>query len=199
MTASAPPTLWLVMQAFAPFSRLRMPTWHSTLFGSVRSSHIGLTVVGEIAAEHAQVAVRLAHQRKIVVLVLERAGARSDVDAGSIGEPARLVGRKRFAIRGVTCGDAAGYAAYRGTLAADASNLFADRTGIYVGSGAGGVREPVRFFPADDRTKGDLQAFGRELADTVNPMWLLRTLPNNVLATSASAPAEGRQRLHHQP
>ncbi len=24
---------------------------------------------------------------------------------------------------------------------------------------------------------GDLRAFGRELADTVNPMWLLRTLP----------------------
>ena len=43
MTASDPPTLWLVMQAFEPFSRLRMPTWHSTLFGSVRSSHIGFT------------------------------------------------------------------------------------------------------------------------------------------------------------
>ena len=28
---------------------------------------------------------------------------------------------------------------------------------------------------------GDLQAFGRNLAATVNPMWLLRTLPNNVL------------------
>ena len=29
--------------------------------------------------------------------------------------------------------------------------------------------------------KGDLAAFGRELDGTVNPMWLLRTLPNNVL------------------
>ena len=28
---------------------------------------------------------------------------------------------------------------------------------------------------------GDLVAFGRELSNTVNPMWLLRTLPNNVL------------------
>jgi 3-oxoacyl-[acyl-carrier-protein] synthase-1 len=27
----------------------------------------------------------------------------------------------------------------------------------------------------------DLRAFGRELANTINPMWLLRTLPNNVL------------------
>ena len=28
---------------------------------------------------------------------------------------------------------------------------------------------------------GDMQAFGRDLSDNVNPMWLLRTLPNNVL------------------
>ncbi len=28
---------------------------------------------------------------------------------------------------------------------------------------------------------GDLAAFGRELTNAVNPMWLLRTLPNNVL------------------
>ena len=28
---------------------------------------------------------------------------------------------------------------------------------------------------------GDLREFGRQLNDTVNPMWLLRTLPNNVL------------------
>jgi 3-oxoacyl-[acyl-carrier-protein] synthase I len=30
-------------------------------------------------------------------------------------------------------------------------------------------------------SQGSLQQFGRDLADTVNPMWLLRTLPNNVL------------------
>ena len=29
--------------------------------------------------------------------------------------------------------------------------------------------------------RGDLRAFGRELSERVNPMWLLRTLPNNVL------------------
>ncbi len=29
--------------------------------------------------------------------------------------------------------------------------------------------------------KGDLITFGRELSNTVNPMWLLRTLSNNVL------------------
>jgi 3-oxoacyl-[acyl-carrier-protein] synthase I len=30
-------------------------------------------------------------------------------------------------------------------------------------------------------THGDIEAFGRELGSAVNPMWLLRTLPNNVL------------------
>ena len=29
--------------------------------------------------------------------------------------------------------------------------------------------------------KGDLKVFGQELAATVNPLWLLRSLPNNVL------------------
>ena len=45
MTASVPPTLWLVMQAFGPLRPCRMPMWPSTLLGSVRSSHIGLTVL----------------------------------------------------------------------------------------------------------------------------------------------------------
>ena len=44
MTASVPPTLWLVMHAFAPLSPCLMPMWPSTLFGSVRRSHIGFTV-----------------------------------------------------------------------------------------------------------------------------------------------------------
>src|SRR4029079_1748257 len=92
---------------------------------------------------------------------------------------------RRTDMLGIYAGDraaeAAGYAAYRDTLAPDASNLFADRTGIYVGSGAGACENQHDFVPLMSETKGDLQAFGRNLADTVNPMWLLRTLPNNVL------------------
>ena len=92
---------------------------------------------------------------------------------------------RRTDMLGIYAGDraaeAAGYAAYRDRLAPDASNLFADRTGIYVGSGAGAFENQHDFFPLMSETKGDLQAFGRNLADTVNPMWLLRTLPNNVL------------------
>ena len=45
MIASTPPTLWLVTQAFGPLRPCWMPMWPSTLLGSVRSSHIGLTVL----------------------------------------------------------------------------------------------------------------------------------------------------------
>jgi 3-oxoacyl-[acyl-carrier-protein] synthase-1 len=37
------------------------------------------------------------------------------------------------------------------------------------------------YFPLLTEAHGDMPTFGRELANTVNPMWLLRTLPNNVL------------------
>ena len=47
---------------------------------------------------------------------------------------------------------------------------------------------------------GELPAFGRELANTVNPMWLLRTLPNNVLGhIGIKHGLKGAERLHHQP
>ena len=92
---------------------------------------------------------------------------------------------RRTDMLGIYAGDraiaAAGYAAYRDALPADAATTFADRTGIYVGSGAGAFENQHDFFPLMSETKGDMQAFGRDLADTVNPMWLLRTLPNNVL------------------
>ena len=64
---------------------------------------------------------------------------------------------------------------------ADASRAFSDRTGVYVGSGGGEYENQYDYFPLMTEANGDLPAFGRELADTVNPMWLLRTLPNNVL------------------
>src|SRR4051794_6302602 len=92
---------------------------------------------------------------------------------------------RRTDMLGIYAGDraaeAAGYATHRATLSPQASNAFADRTGIYVGSGAGAFENQHDFFPLMSESKGDLQAFGRNLADTVSPMWLLRTLPNNVL------------------
>ena len=92
---------------------------------------------------------------------------------------------RRTDLVGIYAGDraaeAAGYAAYRETLSPDASGRFADRTGVYVGSGAGAFENQYDFFPLMSEANGDLRVFGRDLAETVNPMWLLRTLPNNVL------------------
>jgi 3-oxoacyl-[acyl-carrier-protein] synthase-1 len=75
----------------------------------------------------------------------------------------------------------AGITAHRARLDADASAEYSDRTGVFVGSGGGNYENQYDFFPLFTAANGDLPAFGRELSDTVNPMWLLRTLPNNVL------------------
>src|SRR6476661_8014545 len=92
---------------------------------------------------------------------------------------------RRTDLVGIYAGDraveAAGYAGYRAALDPGAERLFADRTGIYVGSGGGAFQDQYDYFPLMSEAKGDLRTFGRDLADTVNPMWLLRTLPNNVL------------------
>jgi 3-oxoacyl-[acyl-carrier-protein] synthase-1 len=77
--------------------------------------------------------------------------------------------------------DGSGLPAWRDALPADRAALASDRTGIYVGAGGGTYSTQYDFFPLLTEAKGDLQAFGRELPATVNPMWLLRTLPNNVL------------------
>jgi 3-oxoacyl-[acyl-carrier-protein] synthase-1 len=92
---------------------------------------------------------------------------------------------RRTDLVGIYAGDraaeAAGYAVHRESLSPDESREFADRTGIYVGSGAGAFENQYDYFPLMSEAHGDLRTFGRDLADTVNPMWLLRTLPNNVL------------------
>jgi 3-oxoacyl-[acyl-carrier-protein] synthase-1 len=74
-----------------------------------------------------------------------------------------------------------GLLGYRETLDAEASLTFNDRTGVFVGSGGGTYQTQYDFFPLLTIAGGHLDSFGRELASTVNPMWLLRTLPNNVL------------------
>jgi 3-oxoacyl-[acyl-carrier-protein] synthase-1 len=77
--------------------------------------------------------------------------------------------------------ESAGIAAHRAALDAGAAAAYSDRTGVYVGSGGGNYENQYDFFPLFAAANGELPAFGRELANTVNPMWLLRTLPNNVL------------------
>jgi 3-oxoacyl-[acyl-carrier-protein] synthase-1 len=77
--------------------------------------------------------------------------------------------------------EASGITAYRDTLDEPAAATFSDRTGVYVGSGGGSYQSQHDYFPLLTAADGDLKRFGAELGDTVNPMWLLQTLPNNVL------------------
>ena len=63
----------------------------------------------------------------------------------------------------------------------DAATQFADGTGVFVGSGSGNFANQYDYFPLIAAVHGELRVFGEELAATVNPMWLLRSLPNNVL------------------
>jgi 3-oxoacyl-[acyl-carrier-protein] synthase-1 len=77
--------------------------------------------------------------------------------------------------------DDAGFTEHRATLERDAAALYSDRTGCYVGSGGGAYNTQYDYFPLMTEARGDLVRFGEELGNVVNPMWLLRTLPNNVL------------------
>jgi 3-oxoacyl-[acyl-carrier-protein] synthase I len=75
----------------------------------------------------------------------------------------------------------AGVTTHRATLDERAAAVYSDRTGVFVGSGGGNYENQYDFFPLMTAAKDGLPAFGRELSDNLNPMWLLRTLPNNVL------------------
>jgi 3-oxoacyl-[acyl-carrier-protein] synthase-1 len=74
-----------------------------------------------------------------------------------------------------------GLAAHRETLDEKQAAQFNDRSGVFAGSGGGAYRSNYDFFPLYTTAAGDLQKFGQELGNTVNPMWLLKNLPNNVL------------------
>lgn len=75
--------------------------------------------------------------------------------------------------------DQAAFDAWRGTLDEAAAAKAADSTGVYVGSGSGNFSNQYDYLPLI--AQGALPTFGRELSATVNPMWLLTALPNNVL------------------
>jgi 3-oxoacyl-[acyl-carrier-protein] synthase-1 len=75
----------------------------------------------------------------------------------------------------------AGIVVHRETLAPEAVAEYNDRTGVYVGSGGGAYNSQYDYFPLMTEAGGDLVRFGEELGNVVNPMWLLRALPNNVL------------------
>jgi len=74
-----------------------------------------------------------------------------------------------------------GIVAHRDALPEDAAAAYSDRTGVIVGSGGGNFQNQYDYFPLLTEAHDELATFGRELPNVVNPMWLLRTLPNNVL------------------
>ena len=69
---------------------------------------------------------------------------------------------------------------YRDTLAS--VDAFNEETAIYVGSPGNKYYQQYDFLPLVAKTNGDMQQFAKELFSEVHPMWLLRILPNNVLA-----------------
>ena len=77
--------------------------------------------------------------------------------------------------------DESGIVAHRDALPDAERAGYSDRSGVIVGSGGGNFENQYDYFPLMTEAGGDLVKFGSELSNVVNPMWLLRTLPNNVL------------------
>jgi 3-oxoacyl-[acyl-carrier-protein] synthase-1 len=75
----------------------------------------------------------------------------------------------------------AGIAAWRDKLEPEKVGAFNDRTGVFAGSGGATYQSNYDFFPALTAAGGSTEGFGREFSNSVNPMWLLKNLPNNVL------------------
>lgn len=59
---------------------------------------------------------------------------------------------------------------------------FNERTGIFVGSPGNKFYQQYDYLPLLSKTSTDLKAFAEGLEESVHPMWLLKVLPNNVLA-----------------
>lgn len=60
--------------------------------------------------------------------------------------------------------------------------FFNERTGVYVGSPGNKYLQQYDFLPLLSKSGDNLLTFADELFNEVHPMWLLRILPNNVLA-----------------
>jgi 3-oxoacyl-[acyl-carrier-protein] synthase-1 len=109
-----------------------------------------------------------------------------DYNAGKLtGDRKLLKHIRRTDVFGLYAADRAieqaGFTAWRETLDDAGKERFADGTGVIVGSGSGTYANQYDYLPLIAAAKGELKAFGQELAATVNPLWLLRSLPNNVL------------------
>lgn len=59
---------------------------------------------------------------------------------------------------------------------------FEEESGVYVGSPGNKYFQQYDFLPLMSKSANNMQQFAEQLFDEVHPMWLLRILPNNVLA-----------------
>ena len=109
-----------------------------------------------------------------------------DYDGGKLlGDRKLLKLVRRSDVFGIYAGtqaiEQAGLTAWRAMLVDAEAAQYSDQTGCYVGSGGGSAQVNYDFFPLMAETQNDLSMFGRELSNMVNPMWLLKSLPNGVL------------------
>ena len=109
-----------------------------------------------------------------------------DHDGGKLlGDRKSLKLVRRSDVFGIYAGtqaiEQAGLTAWRAMLVDAEAAQYSDQTGCYVGSGGGSAQVNYDFFPLMAETQNDLSMFGRELSNMVNPMWLLKSLPNGVL------------------
>jgi 3-oxoacyl-[acyl-carrier-protein] synthase-1 len=133
-------------------------TWEAVLAGR---SAVRSVAPGRLAADIAGVEARdLVADRKLLKVI-------SRQDAVGLNAAEQAIAH-------------AGLAAHREALADPAP--FNDRTGVFVGSPATKYRQQHDYLPALAAAGGDARAFAASAMEVVHPMWLLRTLPNNVLA-----------------
>ncbi len=71
---------------------------------------------------------------------------------------------------------------YRQTLSEKDAITFNDDTGVFVASPGNKYAQQYDFLPLMSKTQEDMKLFAGQLFSEVHPMWLLRILPNNVLA-----------------
>ena len=69
---------------------------------------------------------------------------------------------------------------YRNTLSS--VDEFNEQTAIFVGSPGNKYYQQYDFLPLLAKSDGNMTAFAEQLFSEIHPMWLLRILPNNVLA-----------------
>jgi len=116
----------------------------------------------------------------------QQASSVKDYNGGKLlGDRKLLKLVRRSDVFGIYAGEQAivqaGLSAWREGLDEQAALAFSDQTGCYVGSGGGAFEVNYDYFPLMAQTGDSLHQFGRDLSSMVNPMWLLRSLPNNVL------------------